>query len=653
MEYLISLLAAILAIKAIIDAKNAHSKVDSLLDRIKNLETQRMSIAETKSISVANDSSLNSQTTSQNNINVNNVNRVLPAYMQDQYVQYDNNTQTYTEHIKAEGAFSKWVKENWIMKLGVGLILIGFVWALNYAYQNKFIGNVGVSTLGILIGSCMLAFGFIRMKKYVNQGSIFMALGVAMIMLTSYFMKEMQIISSATVLSIIMLISITISSAAAVVYDKKGLAVATLVLSLFVPYVSSSGDNNYLGLYIYLLVVVIGTIWVVALKSWRVLTLISLIGVCIYSSTGIIFGFGEYKGTAMIFAFVFAIIFFITNTISILKLNADQNQSLIPDIISTILNAVMLISFVLAIFPSNWHAIILIAISLVSSFGAFLVYKKTEKNEPFFIHSAISIFLIGYATYLIFENNFALLSIVLTLEITTLLFVSYFLIRNKNISLKIMFLFVVPVILLTNSMQHIVNNTKYYYIEEYQQVKNTSSVYNSQDNFNNGFNNNYQNQNNNYSYEWIKKEVPINLFLDYMAVVFFVIVITSLTIFFKKQSSENETQLEESNKIQNLFFTISGIMIMGLIWGVSQLIFAEFGKTVAIIIYGLIGTALYVLGKNKESKGLKIFGIFLIIVTVLWLVFILSGANPIFRIVGFVVAGIIFLSSAFLLKNKN
>jgi uncharacterized membrane protein len=62
---------------------------------------------------------------------------------------------------------------------------------------------------------------------------------------------------------------------------------------------------------------------------------------------------------------------------------------------------------------------------------------------------------------------------------------------------------------------------------------------------------------------------------------------------------------------------------------------------------------MYVFGKNTNNKFIKIVGSVLIALTVFWLVTVLIVSEPIFRIIGFIVVGVVLLSSAFLLKNKN
>ena len=72
--------------------------------------------------------------------------------------------------VSDEGAFVKWLKEDWLQKLGSLLLLIGLGWFTTYAFMNNWIGPVGRITLGLILGLVVLVLGHFRIKKYLNQG---------------------------------------------------------------------------------------------------------------------------------------------------------------------------------------------------------------------------------------------------------------------------------------------------------------------------------------------------------------------------------------------------------------------------------------------------------------------------------------------------
>jgi hypothetical protein len=79
-----------------------------------------------------------------------------------------------------------WLKEDWLLKLGAALLIIGFGWFTNYAFVNNWVGPVGRVTLGLIAGALFLILGWWRIRSFVYQGGIFLALGSTIILITVY-----------------------------------------------------------------------------------------------------------------------------------------------------------------------------------------------------------------------------------------------------------------------------------------------------------------------------------------------------------------------------------------------------------------------------------------------------------------------------------
>src|SRR3990167_3790055 len=85
-----------------------------------------------------------------------------------------------------QNLFLAWISENWLLKLGALLLLIGFGWLVTYAFLNNWIGPMGRIAFGLVAGAGILALGYWRMRTFVTQGAVFVALGAAVILLTTY-----------------------------------------------------------------------------------------------------------------------------------------------------------------------------------------------------------------------------------------------------------------------------------------------------------------------------------------------------------------------------------------------------------------------------------------------------------------------------------
>lgn len=637
MEELISWVALILSIIAFTRVGNVETKVQKLSKAVdaaavalglKPAPVKSQAAANTNVSAPKQTSNLNLTSSNNSEINMNTnseVARKVEDVKGEEDLVIDTGNRSPKDNSKPD-PFIAWVMDNWMMKLGVGLILIGFVWALNYAYEAKFLTNTGISVLGILVGLGVLTFGFIRAKLYVRQGSIFMLLGTGLIMLTAYFMKIMEVVSNPYVLMLIMVLALAVTSAAAVLYNVASLSIASLVLALLVPAILSTGDNNYLGLYIYLLVVVISTIWVVAITRWRVLTLIALIGVCVYSASGVIFGFGTYTSDALVFVFVFAGIFFLTNTISLLRnrdlidVSASPDQgTAMPDIIAAVLNVAMLVTIILTTMAKEWHILVLSLIAVVFVMAAYLIYKNTKNPLPFFTYAGIAGALLAYVTFLALGDDYKALAAAYTLEIGALSLLTYILSQKVEKASQIMILFGIPLVLILPSIKNIVGNV--------------TSI-------------------SNYVYDYYKYDynytTPNNLGMDFAVAILFMAVTVSLASYYYFKTLDKDVSL------LNMVLGINGLIFLAIIWGLCVMLSGEFaGKVLSLIIYAVIGVCAYVYGKNRDLNLIKYAGGVLVGFTIYVLLETLDNIDTDLKVVGLSVIGFVLLLSAFILKKKN
>ena len=83
-----------------------------------------------------------------------------------------------------------WIKEDWLLKLGALLLLIGFGWLVTYAFLNNWIGPMGRIAMGIIAGVAILALGSWRIQSQSHQGKIFLLLGSTVILLTVFAARE-------------------------------------------------------------------------------------------------------------------------------------------------------------------------------------------------------------------------------------------------------------------------------------------------------------------------------------------------------------------------------------------------------------------------------------------------------------------------------
>ncbi|KKT40934.1 MAG: hypothetical protein UW30_C0015G0005 [Candidatus Giovannonibacteria bacterium GW2011_GWA2_44_13b] len=343
--------------------------------------------------------------------------------------------------------FVTWIKEDWLMKLGALLLLIGFGWFATYAFLNNWIGPMGRIMLGVVVGTLILILGLWRIQKFLYQGGVFLVLGSTTILLTIFAAREIYgFFTSLSALGI-MFFSTAFVAYASVKYNSKSLSLASLILAGAAPLFTNSPTTDYIGLFSYLLVVILGAIWIVSITGQRELTAAALILVSIYSAPHLFGITSADKGVLLLFAYAFAAIFFLTNTAGLLKL---KGKDIVPDLVVAAGNGLFLLVWIMSSAQDEWKSLIIAAWMVVFSVGAFLIFKITERREPFYTYAGIGVAMLAAATSAELEG--ATLTIAYTLECGIVSLLVYYLLRDIRIALRMSILLAGPMLLAFGSM---------------------------------------------------------------------------------------------------------------------------------------------------------------------------------------------------------
>lgn len=353
---------------------------------------------------------------------------------------------TAKESIEVE-KFIAWLKEDWLLKLGAFLLLIGFGWLTTYAFLNNWIGPMGRIALGIIAGALFLILGSWRIKDYLNQGGVFLVLGSTTILLTIFAAREIYDFFTPLSALAVMFLSTAFVALASVKYNSRPLSLASLILAGAAPLFTSSPAPDYVGLFLYLFVVMLGAIWIVALTGQRELTAAALILVAIYSWPHLLSMTSADLGTLLPFAYAFTAVFFITNTAGILKL---KGREIIPDIITAGGTGLFLLWWIMAAAPDEWKSLIISAWMIVFAAGAFMTFRLTQRREPFYVYAGVGVTMLAAATAA--ELNGAALIIAYTIESGMVALVAYAILKDVHAAEGMNILLLGPIALSLNSL---------------------------------------------------------------------------------------------------------------------------------------------------------------------------------------------------------
>ncbi len=495
--------------------------------------------------------------------------------------------------------FVAWLKEDWIIKIGAGLLLIGFGWLTTYAFLNNWIGPMGRITLGIAAGTAILLLGFWRIKTYIHQGGIFLVLGSTTILLTIFAAREIYNFFTPAGALAVMFMTTALVAFAAVRFNTQTLALASMVLAALAPFFTNSPQPNYEGLFIYLLMVTIGAVWIVALTGWRALTMASLVVISLYSLPHFfsIVHITDYS-VLLLISFAFAAVFFATNTIGILR---SKQAAVEADLVTAGGTGLFLLSWILIAGPDEWKSLLIAAWMLIFTIGAYVIFRKTGRREPFYVYAAVAIAMLGAATAQ--EAQGATLTFFYTIEALGVVIFAHTFLQDYAASEKLALLISVPMLLSGSSV-------------------------------------------------WSPLWQTSILHKDFFVVLLLSIACFALGHLFSDwKKSSPETQKSTTGSV---FYIIGSLYAFVLIWNTLHVfLIPDMAVMLSLIIYTIVGLALYINNvEHKKSFGRVYGGIILGLVILRLLTVDIWNMDITGKIVTFFLIGALLMSTAFIGRKK-
>jgi len=498
--------------------------------------------------------------------------------------------------------FINWLKDDWLLKLGALLLLIGFGWLVTYAFLNNWIGPMGRVALGIFAGVLILVLGTWRIKNFINQGKIFLLLGSTVILLTVFAAREMYDFFTPATALITMFLSTVYVAFVGVRHKTMGLVLGALVLAAIAPSLSGGHSASYMTLFTYLSVIIAATIWVVVITGWRPLTLASLIIAYIYSipvlsASPRLINHGQF----LLFAYAFVSVFYIFNIIGLIK---KEDKQIFAPLVTAGMNGLFLLLWVIVAAPKEWQSLIIATWMIVFAGGAFAIFRATNRKSAFYIYAGISIAMLASATAVELEGS--ALTIAYIVESTVISLIAYGVLKNREVAERLNLLMIGPFLLSMNSLE----------------------IY----------------------------ERTIKVFDKHFFVLLVMAICLFLLGFIFRYLNKNESVRNFWSRLYIVQIILASVYVYAMIW--FALAKAMDTRSMAImtsmIIYTIIGLATYFYGRFHGKKVVHFYGGILLGLVVLRLLLVDVWHMDITRkIITFFMVGALLITTAFIGRKKK
>ncbi|MBI5118087.1 DUF2339 domain-containing protein [Candidatus Poribacteria bacterium] len=227
---------------------------------------------------------------------------------------------------------------NWLVRIGVTAILFGAGFFLKYAFDNQWIGETGRVMIGLIAGLTFLGLGeWYQKKAYRIFSQALTGGGIGLLYLSVYAAFGFYHLIPQTAAFALMILVTAASIALAVLHDALSIATLATLGGFLTPFLLSTGVDNEIGLFSYILLLDLGILGVAFFRNWRLLNYKSFLFTII---TFIAWAERFYEPWKLWTTVLFLSLFFVVFAFLAILYNViRRRKASAPELILAILNA--------------------------------------------------------------------------------------------------------------------------------------------------------------------------------------------------------------------------------------------------------------------------------------------------------------------------
>ena len=201
---------------------------------------------------------------------------VIEIKQEEIIVERKVSPKSFVPSSKSETDLEKFIGENLLSKIGITVLVLGISFFVKYAIDQNWIKEAGRVIIGLIAGGILIGIAHRIRNSYRSFSSVLMGGGLTVFYFTIAFAFHQYHLISQTAGFIIMVIITAFAVLLSLYYDRMELAILATIGGFITPFLVSTGQDNYIALFIYLCILNSGLMVLAWFKRWPTINIIAL-----------------------------------------------------------------------------------------------------------------------------------------------------------------------------------------------------------------------------------------------------------------------------------------------------------------------------------------------------------------------------------------
>jgi uncharacterized membrane protein len=292
------------------------------------------------------------------------------------------------------------IGSHWLNRVGIAAVLIGASFFLDYAFENNWIGPSARVVIGLFAGIAVVLWSErFRKRGYPIFSYSLKAVGIGVLYLSLWASFQVYHLLPSSMVFAAMIIVTASTCALAVAQNAEVIAIFAIAGGFATPALLSTGENHEIVLFSYLALLDLGLLVLTSAKPWRRISVLGFAGTLIYYIEwyNTFYDRTQLTPTLILASLFFAI--FAAAPLLILRQNSSRNVPLALAFANGLTYFLQGYAMLIAVSSTEtaWFALLLATVYLLLVRVKLAVLDINAENSLRLMHVALAIGLITVA----------------------------------------------------------------------------------------------------------------------------------------------------------------------------------------------------------------------------------------------------------------